>query len=346
MRRLNVWSILMLMAMALPLTIACGGDSDDGNTGGGGGSGSGGGWFANKIVTSMSVSYEGEGYYKDYVLEHIDEFFLSDGRYGGSITLPDGMTSHGPAYCNDDIDVIHIVNDNSLEYYEHCYLYKYNASGTKGKTLLYRVTGSSLGDVAFYASTPRYFNCSRAGNVITVFSGEFKGTISVTGDGILLDGGEKWSKFNLGQTYTARDNGSSDSSSDIADARTVSKNATLVGSPTFHTATFRCEFGTSSKGKQDYKKVFAFSKNKADLENPDQLASRYHKLGGVMSVHYPPTYGKRLDVIYANGSGYLEDGDLRFADEQTGDLSNFTVAYDELNVTVYYCPVLMVTNTF
>ena len=333
----------MLVVMALPLVIACGSDGDSDDVGGGGGSSSGGAWYANRMLTSFSVTTESDGYYKDYILDHIDELFMSDGRYGGEIYLPNGMVSHGPAYYKDEIEVIHLAN-NTLEHYE-AYLYKYGASGTKGKTLIYRVTGSSLGDVAFYASSPEYYKYTQEDNVITVSFNNTTTSFVITSDGLLVDG-EKWTKFKVGQTYNDNNGGGSDSSSDIADARAISKTASVVGNPTFHTATFRCTFGTSSKGKS-YEKVFAFSKNRSDLESADQLASRYHKLGGVMSVHYPPTYGKELDVIYGhdNGSSYLEDGDLRFANEQISTLDNFTAVYDELNVTIYYCPILMVANT-
>ena len=343
MKRLRIWNILMLVVMALSLMTACGSDGGGDGKGGGGGSSSGSGWYASDLPTSFTVTYESVGYYKDYVLEHIDELFLSDGRYGGEIHLPDGMVYHGPAYCHDDIEVIHLAN-NTLENYK-AYLYKYGASGTVGKTLIYRVTGSSLGDVAFYASSPKYYNYTQEGNVIKLTIKNTTTSFVLTGDGIMIDG-EKWTKFNFGQTFVDSNGGGSDSSSDIADARTISKTASVVGTPTFHTATFRCSFGTSTKGKS-YEKVFAFSKNKSDLESPDLLASRYHKLGGVLTTHIPPTYAKELNAIYGNdnGSSYLEDGDLRFANEQISDLTNFTAAYDELNVTIYYCPMLMVGST-
>ncbi len=93
------------------------GDSDGGTNGGSD-------WYANKVINSFSLSYEADGYYKDYIIEHIDELFTGDGRYDGYINLPNGTMSHGPAGFNNVITVIHITNDNTLELYENCYLYK------------------------------------------------------------------------------------------------------------------------------------------------------------------------------------------------------------------------------
>ena len=328
-----------LIMIASSLSSCSSGDGDGGN--------GGGDWFVDRLITSFPITYETDGYYKDYVIEHLDELFSSDGRYGGYINLPSGMLTHGPAYYKDEIEVIHIVNNNTIEHY-YGYLYKCGSSGTNGKTLLYKVSGSPLGEVGYYASSPTYYNCSRNGNVITVTEGNNTNTMTISGDALLENGGDKWTRFRLGYTYTDNNNDDSDASNAIAEASRVSKTASVVGEPTFHTAQFKCEFGESSAmAKVNYSKVFAFSKNRADLENTAELARRYHKFDGGREVTYPKVYGSDFNTIYGQSrdNGYMVDGDLRLADENTGNLSNFTVVYDEDDVTFYYCPMIAVANT-
>lgn len=307
-----------------------GSDSDGGSSGS-----SNGQWYTNKLITSF---FEDD----PYVMERIDQLFDSSGRYGGEIVYPNGMVSHGPAGYNDEIEVIHLTNNNTLEFY-YGFLYKYGSSGTTGKKLLYRITGSTLGDVGYYASSPTTKSYTREGNVIHfTWEGE-RVSLTVSGNKLLGNEGDQWTLFNLGQTFT-NDYKPRDVSEDVADARTITKSATVVGNPTFHKAIFSCSFGTSNKGKT-YTRVFAFSKNRADLEDSEQLGKRYFKLTGVRTIHYPPNYTTNLNTVMAIGdNGYLEDGDLRFADEQTADLSIFTAVYDELDVTIYYSPVIIVSN--
>lgn len=335
----SAFVFITLFMIASSLSSCSSGDGDGGN--------GGGDWFVDRLITSFPITYETDGYYKDYVIEHLDELFSSDGRYGGYINLPSGMLTHGPAYYKDEIEVIHIVNNNTIEHY-YGYLYKCGSSGTNGKTLLYKVSGSPLGEVGYYASSPTYYNCSRNGNVITVTEGNNTNTMTISGDALLENGGDKWTRFRLGYTYTDNNNDDSDASNAIAEASRVSKTASVVGEPTFHTAQFKCEFGESSvMTKVNYSKVFAFSKNRSDLENTVELARRYHKFDGGREVTYPKVYGSDFNTIYGQSrdNGYMVDGDLRLADENTGNLSNFTVVYDEENVTFYYCPMIAVANT-
>lgn len=323
---------------------ACSGSDSSGGSGGGSG---GGGWYADRINTSFPVTYAGYGNYRDFVIDHINEFFGTDGRYGGYLTLPDGMGTHGPAYMQDEINVVHITSGNTLEMYEDCGLYKVGSSGTSGKTLLYRVSGSPLGEVAYYASSAKYYSYTQEGNVMTVYDGNDKGTITINSDGLVIEG-DKWKQFTLGQTFTDNINDDAEISTAISLAQTISKTATVIGEPTFHKVKFQCTFGyfnnTTSVGIQ---KVFAYSKNRSDLENISELTSRYLRLsGGVREVHTPANYVTNFNGVYANDydNGYLEDGDLRFADEGTANLSNYTATYDELDVTIYYCPLVIVAN--
>ena len=85
-----------LIMIASSLSSCSSGDGDGGN--------GGGDWFVDRLITSFPITYETDGYYKDYVIEHLDELFSSDGRYGGYINLPSGMLTHGPAYYKDEID--------------------------------------------------------------------------------------------------------------------------------------------------------------------------------------------------------------------------------------------------
>jgi hypothetical protein len=325
----NFWLFMLISMIALSVS-SCS-KNDDGGSGGPGG----GDWF----VSSLNISFHEDD---PYVLDRINELFDSSGRYGGTIYLPNGKITNGPAGSNSDIEVTHIINNTVEAYY--AFLYKYDSPGTQGKTLLYRITGTALGDVAYYITSPiKTFTCSRDGNVITYTIDGRSESFTITSNELKGKDGFAMPRVSFGKTYT--DNFKPvDKSELIADAKTITKTATVVGTPTFHTATFKCTFGTSTKGEK-YTRVFAFSKNRADLENAEQLGSKYYKQTGVKEVHNPPIYTSNLNTILGQGpNGYLEDGDLRLVDEQIGDLSNFTVAYNELGVTVYYCPVIIVAN--
>lgn len=346
MKKYFLSSTILFMACVMLLSFtACG--SSDGNDGGGNGGSGGGGWYAERFYTSFPVTTAGYGMYKDYVLAHIDELFGYDGRYGGYISLPNGMITHGPAYQWDEITVAHLAN-NVIEIYDAS-LYKAGSSGTNGKTLIYKVSGSPLGEVGYYASSPSYTTgYTQEGNVITTNVNNKKETITITSDGLLVDG-SKWIKFNLGQTYTDTYNDDSETSAAISLARNMSKTATVVGNPTFHKATFKCTFGSVNNSTNiPITKILAFSKNKSDLEDVSELVRKYHTLDGAKDVHTPANYVSDLSVTsggYNYDNGYLEIGDLRFAEEGTANLDNFTAVYDELNVTIYYCPLVTVANT-
>lgn len=60
-----------LIMIASSLSSCSGGDGDGGN--------GGGDWFVDRLITSFPITYETDGYYKDYVIEHLDELFSSDG---------------------------------------------------------------------------------------------------------------------------------------------------------------------------------------------------------------------------------------------------------------------------
>ena len=337
--------MLMMVCIMLFTFVACGSEGDDNSSGGGSG-GSGDACYAHPLITSFPITENGYGYYTNYIIAHVDELFDSEGRYGGYINLPDGTLTHGPAYGRDEIEVMHIINSNTIEFYEG-YLYKCGASGTRGRTLLYKVTGSSLGDVGYYASLPDYYNYTRDGNVIKVKVENSTETFTITNDGLLKSDGEKCPKFNLGQTFVDNSSNESSSAEDIAEAQSISKTASVVGTPTFHRVTFKCTFSSSSSGGNgNYQKVFAYSKNRSDLENANEMARRYHKFDGSREVHQTDSYEASIEPgkVHDLSNGYFEDGDLRFVDEQIADLSNIIAEYDELNVTVYYCPVIMVSD--
>ncbi len=322
---------LFLLMSIIVLSVSSCSKSDDGGSGGSGG----GDWFVDKLNTAFHED-------DPYVLDRIEQFFDSNGRYGGIIYFPNGMSSAGPAGYNDELEVLHVVNNTVEKYY--ALLYRYDSPGTKGKTLLYKITGTALGDVGYYITTPsETYSCSRDGNVLTFVQDGVTATLTMTSSALTSNHGDLWHRVTLGKTYT--DNFVPVDVSELeADAKTISKSVTVVGKPTFHTATFKCSFGTSAKGKT-YTRLFAFSKNRADLEDAKQLGSKYFKQTGARIIHETPIYTSKLNTLFAQGgNGYLEDGDLRIVDEQTGDLSNFTAVYDELDVTIYYCPVIIVVN--
>ncbi len=344
MKKNILFSITLLMTFAMLFSFtSCGGS--DGSDGGGNGGSGGGGWYAERFYTSFPVTTAGYGIYKDYVLAHIDELFGYDGRYGGVIKLPDGRETHGPAYQWDEITVAHLAN-NIIELYDAC-LYKVGSSGTSGKTLIYKVSGSPLGEVGYYASSPSYTTSyTQEGNVITTNVNNKKETITITSDGLLVDG-SKWIKFNLGQTYTDSYNDDAETSAAMSLARNMSKTASVVGNPTFHQATFQCSFGSINNNTNiSIHKVFAFSKNRSDLENVSELTSRYYQARNQGRIE-PSAYVSALNQTYINNydNYYYEDGNLRFAEEGTANLDNFTAVYDEFNVTIYYCPLVTVANT-
>ena len=139
---------LFMLVSIIALSVSSCSKNDDGGSGGSGG----GDWFVNRLNTSFHED-------DPYVLERINQLFDSSGRYGGRIDFPNGMVTYGPAASNDVIEVIHVVNNTIEEYY--AYLYRFDSSGTQGMTMLYRITGTALGDVAYYIDSPhRTYKCN------------------------------------------------------------------------------------------------------------------------------------------------------------------------------------------
>ncbi len=101
-----------------------------------------------------------------------------------------------PKYWN----FIHIVDGNLLEYYEGS-AYKYGASGTRGKTMLYKFKNQDWGMMGFYSYSPTYFTYTRKGNNITIKYGDEETVFVVTDDGLVQSGSGKWTKYDINQTY-------------------------------------------------------------------------------------------------------------------------------------------------
>ena len=193
----------MTMIMALNTT-ACGGD-DDGGGNSSGGNGAYGAWYANRIVTYFQTD--------DPVIKaNIDKYFNEKGRYqeigeqywqlAGRSSYENGVihaTPIGPATYLDEIEVVHIVNDNTIEFYDGA-LYKYGSSGTTGLKLLYRIQDDLMGDVAYYGYSPKYYTYSREGSAYVIVADGEKETFTISGDGLYI-GGSKWTKFNPSTVY-------------------------------------------------------------------------------------------------------------------------------------------------
>ena len=199
MKKLMIWSMMMLMVMTLPLMVSCGGD-DSGESGPSGGSGVNDAWYASRIVTHFQTD--------DPVIKaNIEKYFNERGRYqeigeqywqlAGRSSYENGVihaTPIGPATYIDEIYAAHIVSDNTIAFYEGG-LFKYGASGTTGLQLLYRIQDDLLGDVAYYGYSPRYYTYSREGNAFVFFEGEEKITFTISGNELII-GGTKLTKFN------------------------------------------------------------------------------------------------------------------------------------------------------
>ncbi len=156
---------------------SCGGDDNKTNPESGGGSGGGsqsnGQWY---IELSSADD-------KPYTVE------LEEISIGAALTF--GNTPTKPTM--GDPNVIHIINDNTLEFYNYANVTDYEPGAT-GKQLLFRVnTGSLWGMLGYYANNPTTYTYEKIDNKLYVI---MKGEIyTVTSSALIRDGGKTYYSY-------------------------------------------------------------------------------------------------------------------------------------------------------
>lgn len=203
MKKTSILSKLLFMLMALPMMVACGSDGDGGGSGTGGSSGPAG-WYINRstLVNSADIQQRIKSW--DDMTDY--EAFYDDGSYwphhvfvSGYCDDPDyvHLTMHYTG--SDEESFIHIIDGQSLYYYSG-FLCKQGSQAAKNYDLLYQVNGGSYGKLGYYGNGT-YFVYTRDGNNIVIQQGEEKAIFTITGDGLLQNGGGKWTKYDHNKVY-------------------------------------------------------------------------------------------------------------------------------------------------
>ena len=187
MRKNSFFSVLLFAAAILftgaSLT-SCGGDDGKKNPEGGGNSGDGsksqGQWYIELGRTSQTP----------YTVDLIQVYIDATTYYHGTPTL-EGLRKQ---YTEGYTSVIHIIDDNTLEYISPSAFY-YANPGLTDKQLLYRVnTSSVLGTLALYKDSSTPYTYEKIDNKIYV---PLHGTIfTVTSSGLWEDGGKMYYSYN------------------------------------------------------------------------------------------------------------------------------------------------------
>lgn len=188
---------MMIMALVCVGFASCGGDDDSDNN--------------NNFNKSFSTDewYMSEDFTSAWWKEKFNNYKSSDSYFSGDVFKPtsivyslDGspLTTQGagPFYS----DFIHLTG-NTMVYYSNACLVKYGSSSAE---LLFQIdAGEPIGKLACYGSSPIYFHYEREGSKIVVDyieNGEqLKQIFTVVSDGLLENGGGKWTKYNPQTMY-------------------------------------------------------------------------------------------------------------------------------------------------
>ncbi len=188
--KINSFFSVLLFAAAILFAGAslssCGDGDDNKNNpeGGGGDSGSGtksnGQWYI-ELVGNENVPY---------TVSLIQVYIDATTFYHGTPTLEELRKQYTEGYTN----VIHIIDDNTLEYVNPSAFYNAN-SGLTDKQILYRVnTSSVLGTLALYKNSSTPYTYEKIDNKLYV---PLAGRIyTITSFGLWEDGGDKYYSYN------------------------------------------------------------------------------------------------------------------------------------------------------
>lgn len=201
-KQTKLMMLLAIMLTAITFT-ACG--SDDDSESGGNGSGVNGYYISGNLYTNADFRNDVVWEYMRYDKEQ-SEFW---GNSAPTYTLFDSNGMFSPVssegelfWLRNRIEVIR-VDANFFYSYSGVNIYKLGASGTIGMELLYKFDAGEYGILGFYGFPDDIYAYTREGNKIIVDVGDGKNTNTfvITGNGISLNGGGSYTKYNPNTTY-------------------------------------------------------------------------------------------------------------------------------------------------
>lgn len=218
MKRIKIWSMMMLVAMAIPLMTGCGGDDGDN---GGSGNGSNSGWYIpdNFISTKIeNLSNAANQWIEDGFTGYFDDRGqLQNGGYDafrGEYTYDGKKIVIQEAGFEEDESVtwrliaIHIINDNTLEAFFGAATYRLGASGAQGKQLLFTTNfGSIVGSTGYYAHSKRLYTYDYIDKNRFFFGKGSDGVyeeFNMLNGQLYQNGGSVWVKFDPTTVYQGK----------------------------------------------------------------------------------------------------------------------------------------------
>lgn len=201
LKKRMIWMLMVVMVMTASVFTSCGSDSDDSNDSGVTG------WYINRsaIYTSSDFSTDVSHASSAATLFHDNGLYWPDWS-NVPTGNPDGTINLRMEYYGPEIDFIHIVDGNTLYYYENPNIYMQGSSGSSGLELLYQVNGGSYGKLGFYGNPVRY-NYTREGNNIVISQGSERVSFAITSSGLKNNDSAEpiltvyWTKYNPNTVY-------------------------------------------------------------------------------------------------------------------------------------------------
>lgn len=197
------WMMLLAIMLTAITFTACG--SDDDSESGGNGSGVNGYYISGNLYTNADFRNDVVWEYMRYDKEQ-SEFW---GNSAPTYTLFDSNGMFSPVssegelfWLRNRIEVIR-VDANFFYSYSGVNIYKLGASGTTGMELLYKFDAGEYGILGFYGYNDDIYTYTREGNklIVDVGDGKNTNTFVITGNGLSLNGGGSYTKYNPNTTY-------------------------------------------------------------------------------------------------------------------------------------------------
>ena len=198
------WMMLLTIILTAITFTACGGGDDDSESGGNG-SGVNGYYISGDLYTNADFR-------NDVVWEYMRISQDAAALFGNPVptwTLFDSNGLFFPEssdgereYLRNNIEVIR-VDANFFYSYSGVNIYKLGASGTTGMELLYKFDAGEYGILGFYGYNDDIYTYTREGNklIVDVGDGKNTNTFVITGNGLSLNGGGNYIKYDPNITY-------------------------------------------------------------------------------------------------------------------------------------------------
>lgn len=198
------WMMLLTIIATAFAFSACGGDDDKGS-GGGGNEGITGYYISGRLYSNNDFKGDAVWELMRYDKEQ-SEFW---GNSAPTYTLFDSNGMFSPVssegelfWLRNRIEVIR-VDANFFYSYSGVNIYKLGASGTTGMELLYKFDAGEYGILGFYGYNDDIYTYTREGNklIVDVGDGKNTNTFVITGNGLSLNGGGNYIKYDPNITY-------------------------------------------------------------------------------------------------------------------------------------------------